>query len=218
MWKKCQCRKLLVGSLAVIMLVAGSSFLEAKPRRRPASGKASAIEAAKYRGPRRSIAVLPSQQVIWAVPALEQLSMAVFESSPYFTALPAASGNRAVDAETLAGSVHFTKATTPRDEVIVRSHFKKSVWSEPSPSAPSAVANSRSGNLATATTKSGSARIVGLQKRVAPTSQRGSRSIAKAESAPSAAPAMEDSAVMADVQESSPPKTEPYEMAMTVKM
>jgi len=110
MWDKSQCRKLLAGALAAIMLVAGSSSLEAKPRRRPASGKAAANEAAKYRGPRRSISVLPSRQVIWAVPALEQLSLAVFESSPYFNALPAASGNRAVDAETLAGSAHFTKA------------------------------------------------------------------------------------------------------------
>ena len=110
MGKKYQCCQLLAGTLAAVMLVAGSSTLQAKPRRRPASGKAAANEAAKYRGPRRSISVLPSRQVSWAVPALEQLSLAVFESSPYFNALPEAPGNTAANAETLAGSAHFTKA------------------------------------------------------------------------------------------------------------
>ena len=110
MMNTARCRKLLAGAMVGILLVAGSSSLQAKPRRRPASGKAAASEAAKYRGARRSISVLPSRDVIWAVPALEQLALAVFESSPYFNAVAAPSGNTAVNAETLAGSAHFTGA------------------------------------------------------------------------------------------------------------
>ena len=103
-------RILLVGALLGLFLATGSSPLDARPARRPGARQPAASTAVRYRGPRRSISVLPSKQVVWAVPALDQLAMAVFDSSPYFNVVAAPSGNTAVNAATLAGSAHFTKA------------------------------------------------------------------------------------------------------------
>jgi len=103
-------RNLLVSAMLGMLLAAYSSPLDARPRKRPAAAQSVPGADGKYRGVRKSISVMPSRQTIWAVPALEELADAVLASSPYFNVVRIPSGDTAVNAETLAGNAHFTKA------------------------------------------------------------------------------------------------------------
>ena len=103
-------RNLFVSAILGMLLAAYSSPLDARPRKRPAAAQSVPVAHGKYRGARKSISVVPSRQAIWAVPALEELADAVLASSPYFNVVQTLPGNTAVNAETLAGNAHFTKA------------------------------------------------------------------------------------------------------------
>ena len=106
--KTTRSQQTVVAALFLLVTVI-SVTAEAKPRRRRPAAPAVA-DATVSHGPRKSVSVIPARQVVWAIPALDQLTLAAFESSPHFHAVQNPRGNTASNADTLAGSAHYTRA------------------------------------------------------------------------------------------------------------